>query len=132
MSDRERLAGYVEIWWQAVDDFTVLLEELPPDAWSTPTDLPGWDVHAIAAHTAHLEHVLAGGDEETVEVGEPDHVKSWMGLYTEQGVVARSRHSPDDLINEIREAVAEGRLVEAFASGTAVSTLTLRGNQESS
>jgi uncharacterized protein (TIGR03083 family) len=27
-----------------------------------------------------------------------------MGLYTEQGVVARSQHSPDDLINEIREA----------------------------
>ena len=69
MSDQERLAGYVAIWWQAVDDLTALLEETPPEQWSTPTDLPGWDVHAIAAHTAHLEGVLAGNPEETVEVG---------------------------------------------------------------
>jgi uncharacterized protein (TIGR03083 family) len=104
MSDRERLAGYVGIWWRAVDDFTSLLEEIPADEWSSESDLPGWDVHAIAAHTAHLERVLAGGDEETVEVGEPDHVKGWMGLYTEQGVVARRDRTRDELINEIREA----------------------------
>jgi uncharacterized protein (TIGR03083 family) len=105
MSDRERLAGYVEVWWQAVDDLTTLLEELPAEDWATPTDLPGWDVHAIAAHTAHLEGVLAGQPEETVDVGEPEHVRGFMGLYTEQGVVARRDRTPDELINEIREAV---------------------------
>jgi uncharacterized protein (TIGR03083 family) len=104
MSDRERLAGYVEIWWQAIDDFTSLLEELRVDDWSRTTDLPGWDVHAIAAHTAHLEGVLAGRPEETVDVGEPGHAKGLMGLYTEQGVVARRGRTPDELINEIREA----------------------------
>ena len=104
MSDQERLAGYVAIWWQAVGDLTILLEELPAEQWSTPTDLPGWDVHAIAAHTAHLEGVLAGNPEETVEVGEPDHARGLMGLYTEQGVVARRDRTADELINEIREA----------------------------
>jgi uncharacterized protein (TIGR03083 family) len=104
MTDQERLAGYVEVWWQAIDDVTTLLEELPPDAWSTPTELPGWTVHSVAAHLAHLESILAGHPEETVEVGEPDHVTSLMGLYTEQGVVARRNRSPDELINEIREA----------------------------
>ena len=58
MSDRERLAGYVDVWWEAVDDFTRLLESLPAEEWSTPTDLVGWDVHDCAAHTAHLEAVL--------------------------------------------------------------------------
>lgn len=104
MTDQERLAGYVDVWWQAINDFTALLEKIPAEQWSTPTDLAGWDVRAVAAHIAHLEGVLAGNPEETVDVGEPEHVTGLMGLYTEQGVVARSRHSPDDLINEIREA----------------------------
>ncbi|MGI8644974.1 MAG: maleylpyruvate isomerase family mycothiol-dependent enzyme [Nocardioides sp.] len=104
MSDQDRLAGYVEVWWQAVDDFTSLLEETPAAQWATPTDLPGWDVHAVAAHTAHLEGILAGNREETVEVGEPDHARGLMRLYTEQGVVARRDRTPDELINEIRAA----------------------------
>ena len=104
MTDQERLAGYVDVWWRAINDFTALLEKIPSEQWSTPTDLAGWDVRAVAAHIAHLEGVLAGNPEETVDVGEPEHVTGLMGLYTEQGVVARSKRSPDDLINEIREA----------------------------
>lgn len=103
-NDRERLAGYVDVWWQAIDDFTSLLEQIPAEQWATPTDLVGWDVQAVAAHTAHLEGVLAGAPEEAIDVGQPDHVTSLMGLYTEQGVVARRDRSPDDLINEIRES----------------------------
>ena len=94
MTDRERLAGYVDVWWQAVNDFTGLLEQIPAEQWSTPTDLDGWDVHAVASHIAHLEGILAGGPEETVEVGEPQHVTGLMGLYTEQGVVSRRRQEP--------------------------------------
>jgi uncharacterized protein (TIGR03083 family) len=104
MTDRERLAGYVDVWWEAVDHFTTLLEDLSPEEWAAPTDLAGWDVHDVAAHIAHLEGVLAGAPEETVEVGQPAHVTGLMGLYTEQGVVARKDHSPDALINEIRAA----------------------------
>lgn len=89
MSDRERLAGYVETWWQAVQELTALLEQVPDEQWSTPTDLAGWDVRACAAHTAHLESVLAGNPEETADVGEPPHVAGFMGLYTEIGVVNR-------------------------------------------
>lgn len=107
--DRAELAGYVDIWWRAVDDFTHLLEELDTDEWSTETDLPGWDVHAVAAHTAHLEAILAGHPEETVEVEQPDHVTSLMQAYTEQGVVARRDRTPDELINEIRESATTRR-----------------------
>lgn len=104
MTDQERLSGYTDVWWQAINDFTELLESLPAEEWSTPTDLAGWDVRAVAAHIAHLEGILAGAPEETVDVGEPAHVTSLMGLYTEQGVVARRDASPDELINEIRSA----------------------------
>lgn len=100
----EKLQTYVEIWWQAIEDLTSLLEGLSADQWQLPTDLPGWDVHAVAAHNAHLEALLAGGQHVEVDVGEPEHVRSPMGVFTEQGVAARRDHSADDLINEIRES----------------------------
>lgn len=96
------LSGYVDVWWEAVNDFTTLLEKVPEDAWDTPTDLAGWDVHAIAAHTAHLEALLAGHDHDDVEIGDAPHAKGMMGQFTEQGVVARRDRTPDELINEIR------------------------------
>jgi uncharacterized protein (TIGR03083 family) len=103
--DRAELAVYIALWWQAVNDFLDLLEEVPEDEWSTPTDLAGWDVKACASHTAHLEGILAGNPEETAEVGEPSHVTGLMGLYTEIGVVNRRDASADAIINELREVV---------------------------
>jgi uncharacterized protein (TIGR03083 family) len=109
MSDRKRLAGYVDVWWEAVDDFTHLLEGLAPEQWSSPTDLSGWDVHACAAHTAHLEAVLSGAPEETIEFDAGPHIASLAQAYTEQGVIARRDATPDDLINEIRESATKRR-----------------------
>ena len=105
--DRAELAGYVEIWWQAVNDLLDLLEQVPEEEWATPTDLPGWDVRACVAHTAHLEGILAGNPEETADVGEPPHVTGFMGLYTEIGVVNRRDASADALIKELREVVTK-------------------------
>lgn len=103
----EQLRGYVDVWWEAVNDFAALLEELPEDAWSTPTDLPGWDVHAVAAHVAHLECLTAGGRHEEVEIGDAPHAREGMGQFTEQGVVARRDATPDELINEIRSSATQ-------------------------
>ena len=104
MSDQQVLSEYVDVWWQAINDFTDLLEELDEAEWATPTDLPGWDVKAVASHIAHLEGILAGAAEETADVGEPDHVTGLMGLYTEVGVLNRRDATPDAIINEIRSA----------------------------
>jgi len=106
MSDAELLTSWIAVWERAIDDFLTLLEEVPEREWSTPTELPGWDVHAVVAHIAHLEALLAGARHEEVEIGEPAHVKSPMGTFTEQGVVARRDHTPAELLKEIRESVA--------------------------
>jgi len=103
-TDQERLAALVTLWWEAVDSFTRVLEHVTDDQWSTPTDLPGWDVRAVAAHTAHLEALLAGRPHEEVEIGDAPHARGMMGRFTEQGVQARSEETPDDLITEIRES----------------------------
>ncbi|WP_181309811.1 maleylpyruvate isomerase family mycothiol-dependent enzyme [Nocardioides campestrisoli] len=103
------LVGYVDAWWQAIDDLTGLLEELPAEAWAAPTDLPGWDVHAVVAHTAHLESLLAGTAHDDVEVGELEHVRSPMQVFTEQGVAARRERDADDLLQEIRQSATSRR-----------------------
>lgn len=124
------MATYVATWWQAIQDFTALLADLPEEDWSRPTDLAGWDVRAVASHTAHLESILAGGPEETADVGEPPHVTGLMGLYTEIGVVNRRDARPEDIVAEIRTA-AETRhaalLADPPTDGTAKPTTIFGG-----
>ena len=105
MSDQQELAGYVEVWWQAVNDFLDLLESRARGAVGHP-DRPGrlGRPRGRQPHVAHLEGILAGAPEETADVGEPPHVTGFMGLYTEIGVVNRREASPDAIINEIRAA----------------------------
>ncbi len=110
MSDQPaQLSAYVDLWWGAVNDFAALLEQVPTDAWHTPTDLAGWDVHDIAAHIAHLEALLAGQAHDDVEIGDLPHVRGMMGTFTEQGVVARRDRTPDELINEIHACTTARR-----------------------
>ena len=58
------------------------------------------------AHTAHLEAVLAGAPEETLEVAEAPHLKSLMSYYTEQGVLARRDRDMESVAAELEQAVA--------------------------
>lgn len=112
---QSELEHLVDVWWRGVQDFTQLMESLPQDLWSTPTDLDGWDVHAVAAHMAHLEAVAAGRPhDDDVEIGDPAHVRNPLGSFTEQGVVARRGHDADALINELRES-ATARHTAALA-----------------
>lgn len=106
MGDAGRLWEYIETWRSAVDDFVSLCRSLNPDDWAAPTDLAGWDVKAIVSHVAHLEGILAGGPEETAEVGEPEHVTSLMGAYTEIGVVNRRDRDPAEILDEIERVTA--------------------------
>ena len=101
-----RLAELVETWRGACTRFVALAREIPREEWDLPTDLDGWSVKDNVAHTAHLEAVLAGTPEETIEVAEAPHLKSLMSYYTEQGVLARRDRDMAALADEIEEAVA--------------------------
>lgn len=122
MDDRARLLDYTETWWEAIGDLTALLGSLTPEEWALPTDLPAWDVKAVASHIAHMESILAGGPEETAEIGEPSHVTSLMGMYTEVGVVTRRHREPTAIVEEIRTATRarhERLLADPPTDGTA-------------
>ena len=107
VSDGELLGRYVDAWWSSVQDFVALLEELGPDDWARPTDLAGWDVKAVASHTAHLESLLAGGPDEQADIGDAPHATSPMSQFTEIGVVTRRDREPASIVDELRTRTAE-------------------------
>jgi uncharacterized protein (TIGR03083 family) len=96
---------YVVPWKEAVDDVIALLRGLDADDWARPTDLPGWDVRAVAAHLAHVEAVLAGleDDREDVAVSTPGPARTVVAAYTEAGVRAREEHAPQELVDELEK-----------------------------
>ena len=106
-SPADVLQGYVDTWRRACADLVALVRELDPGDAARPTDLPGWDVQAVVAHVAHLEAVIAGGPEETVEVPEAAHVSGPMNHYCEQGVLARRGRGLGELADEIETVVAK-------------------------
>jgi uncharacterized protein (TIGR03083 family) len=60
----------------------------------------------VVAHVAHLEAIVAGAPEETVEVPEAPHLRNEIGYYTEAGVLARRGRSLTELVEEIERSVA--------------------------
>jgi uncharacterized protein (TIGR03083 family) len=96
----------VETWKRACDDFVALTRSLSEEQGDLPTDLAGWSVRDNVAHTAHLEAVLAGAPEETIEVAEAPHLVGLQNYYTEQGVLARRGRTLAELADEIETGVA--------------------------
>jgi uncharacterized protein (TIGR03083 family) len=101
-----RLVALVETWKRACDDFVALVRSLPEEQGDLPTDLAGWSVRANVAHTAHLEAILAGAPEETIEVAAAPHLTGLQNYYTEQGVLARRGRTLAVLADELEAAVA--------------------------
>ena len=106
MDDENRLQAYVDTWAAAVVDVVTLLRSLRDEDWSRPTDCPGWDVRAVAAHLAHLESELAGNPQQDVEVPELAHVASTMGAYTERGPIARRSWDTAAVVDELETSAA--------------------------
>jgi len=104
-SEQSRLTEYVDTWKRAADDVVLLLSGLSEEEWSRPTDLPGWDVRAVAAHLAHLESELAGVEQERVEVPELEHITAPSATYTEAGRIARESLSNPEIVEELVAAV---------------------------
>ena len=113
-SAHDRVRHHIAVWEASCADVVALLRSLDPADWDRPTELPGWDVRAVAAHLAHLEGELAGRPQQQVEVPEAPHVKGFMGQYTESGTIARRDWPTDRIVDELEEVVAERR--EALAA----------------
>lgn len=116
MTDLESL---VSAWKSSAADTISLLREL--DDYAVPTDLPGWNVHDIVAHLAHLETVLAHGEK----TGFSSPVVT--SDYTQVGVDERKDVPTTDLINEL-EAAVDHRVENEVLGSPAEKMPTAPGN----
>ena len=62
MSDQELLAGYADVWWQAIDDFTGLLETLgvfldESGSWNRTAARLHLHVNTVAQRIRRLEEL---------------------------------------------------------------------------
>ena len=95
-----------------------LLDDLPDAEWSTPTDLPGWDVHANVAHVIGTEAMLLGQSPPAsdVEVASLPHVRNDIAAMNEAWIVGLADVPPADIRDRLRTVTAE-RLAVLRAMG---------------
>lgn len=91
---------YVTAWKQTSDAIVELVAGLTDEQLALPTDLPGWDVHDVVAHLAHLEQVASGEPQESTGVA------IVPADYTNAGVDERRDVSAADLLAAFERAVA--------------------------
>ncbi len=98
------LPTYVAGWRESVAAVLDLVDGLDAAGAATPTDCPGWTVQDVVAHVAHLESVgAAGTGDPSTDAADARELPS---AYTEAGVAERRDRSLDELVEEIRDAVA--------------------------
>ncbi len=102
----------VEAWSGSAQAVLDLVRTLGDDDFSLETDLPGWTVHDILAHLAHLECELAGDDPVLADEDEIPAEARGTGFraYTERGVAARREDLPAALIGQLDDAVSRLRV----------------------
>lgn len=94
------LAAHLAAWRDSCDRVLDLCRGLAPADWSRPTDLPGWTVHDVVAHLAHVESQLADGRLET-----GTHRREMAPDATRRGVESRREVEPAALVDELASAV---------------------------
>ena len=92
---------YVAAWQDTVDRLLDLVDDLPAEDMARLTDCPGWTVRDVLAHVAAIESDLVEARPATGgSTGEMD------ASLTQPGVAERAGRSPEELVAELRTAVA--------------------------
>jgi uncharacterized protein (TIGR03083 family) len=113
----------IDIWQQALEDVLRVSASLDDEQWLAATPCPGWTVADVVAHLVAIEQVLAGTPQPAHD---PDwsllpHVSNDFGRFTEVGVDARRGHTREEVLTELRDAIAIRRAqLDAVPAGEQV------------
>jgi len=104
-SERERITAVLLEEFASID---ALLDSLSDEDWSTPTDLPGWDVRDNVAHLIGIEATLLGelAPEVSPELAERPHVHNDLGAMNEAWVESFRSVAPQQVLARYRDVVA--------------------------
>ncbi|MGL5865257.1 MAG: maleylpyruvate isomerase family mycothiol-dependent enzyme [Dermatophilaceae bacterium] len=113
------LPGMVDAWAQTVRGILDLGRTLRPEDADRPTDCPGWTVFDQIAHVASVEAGLAGEPVADVDVSGRAHVRSPFGERVERLLESRRGRSPEEVLDELEERLAERLTVYGSPGATA-------------
>ena len=88
-----------------------MVEGLSDEQWQAPTPLPGWSVRDVVAHVIGTESMLqgAGTPEADIDVSTLKHVRNDVGVMNERWVRKLRGISTADLLDKLRDTMAERR-----------------------
>lgn len=92
---------------QSVRSLLSVADDLDPEDWRRPTDLPGWSVHDVVSHLAAVEHELLVGEPPPALATYGAHVRDAFGQHMERGVAARRWRPSDDVVAELRSCLEQ-------------------------
>lgn len=96
------LATYLAAWRDTADRVLDLATGLSTSDLATRTDCPAWTVHDVLAHLAAVESDLAVAGAEVAG----HYTGEMVAALTQPGVTARADRSRDELLLELRTAIA--------------------------
>jgi uncharacterized protein (TIGR03083 family) len=103
-----------ELMIAALEAMLALGDSLGPGDWSKPTDCPGWSVQDQFSHQCGLETSLVGRQA------------AYSGPGTQPAVDFRRSWTPEQVLDELRELVAERVAALRAASGSGDDFLRIR------
>ena len=103
-NDRATLVAALE------EQFDALLElgrDLTEEQWNSPTEVPGWSVKDNFSHVIGTELMLLGRPDETIDIGDVEHVKNDIGAFNEVPVMLRRNKSGAEVLAEFAMVAGE-------------------------
>ena len=112
-NDRATLVAALE------EQFDALLElgrDLTEEQWGTPSEVPGWTVKDNFSHVIGTELMLLGRPDETIDIGDVEHVKNDIGTFNEVPIRTRSGKSGQEVLAEFALVAGERKAALAAMS----------------
>ena len=101
------------------DAVRALADEIPDEAWTTPTDLPGWTVQDCFSHMIGVERGMLGLSEVAPPVDHLAHLGNDFARMVEAPVELRRSCTPAEVRAELHDILAQRRsALEGFGSET--------------
>ena len=112
-NDRATLVSAIE---EQFDALLALGRDLTDEQWNTASDVPGWTVKDNFSHITGTELMLLGRPDETIDIGDVDHVKNDIGTFNEVPVTVRRDRTGKEVLAEF--ALVAGERKAALAAMT--------------
>jgi uncharacterized protein (TIGR03083 family) len=101
--DKDRVVAALAETWGSIASLCGGLDE---DAWTLPTDCPGWSVQDQVSHIIGTESALTGKAPPAIDLSRFDYLRNPIGQSNEAWIDERRACAPREVLEEFRSITA--------------------------